>query len=102
MDNSYLQYHSLADIILLDATDHVRDSQSVAYLDTLNYNPLQIDSDWYNNDNDVNAFLTQMRNLNTTQSEYIFMDIFPLYLDANTDTFTLLNMNIRGITANFQ
>lgn len=48
MDNSHLSFHSLTVIDVINTSNHPdRDAQSIAHLDTLKYDPLQIDSDIY-------------------------------------------------------
>ena len=77
-------------------------SRIIDYFHDLNFDPLAILDDKYNNntDLDVNNFYKQTRNLNVPESEYMFIDSLS---STNVNaTFSILSLNIRSIPTNLQ
>lgn len=64
----------------------------------LNFNPITVQDDKYNNELDVNNFYLQLRQLKFPNTEYIFID--DLSLSSDSCLITLFFMNIRSIPSN--
>lgn len=94
-DQAYLPFHSVRDdeLITLLTSDYSRSYFSDSF------DPCAIIDGKYNNDLDINQSCLRSKYLNVPQSEYIFLDSFPL-VKSNCNTKSVLSMNIRSIPAN--
>lgn len=102
MDSSVnLPFNSINDLQLNDIFALNTNSYSLLTLNQLNFNPLNIITDKYNNGNDVDSFLAQSRDLNCFESNYVYLDSYPLPF-YTCDCLTIVTFNIRGLAANLQ